>query len=246
MINSSAKPSPLPYLYVAWFLVAACTQQHPVVIGPHRTSVSAAPAGLRIEAASKLWNGAPADFESYFTPFAVDVDNLSDDLLQVDAADFYLEDDSGRIASALRPAGIEADWVAGPPPSTTREEQGVASWQRDDLDRTLTGTGDKPSAVNLPDRLRGPASPMLGGAQKSLQGWGWTWEVNHAWSEDPKGVVLPAYFRTRALRTHEVKPGERAVGFLYFPRLVEGSKSVKIHWRRPGREPVTLKFKVKS
>ena len=225
--------------------LAGCSPQHPVVVAPQQQgSVVACSETVRIEAASKLWTGAPADFESYLTPFAVDIDNLGSQSVRIDVADFYLEDDQGRIAAALRPNGIAEEWLAKPPAHQTTEEQHVASWQRDDLDRALTGMGDKPSAVRLPDRLRSGASPMLGGKAVQLPHWGWSWSVNRDWDEEAKGVVLPGMFRVRALRTAELGPGERGIGFVYFPRVTEDMRWVTVHWRPADGQPVSLKFKV--
>lgn len=201
---------------------------------------------VRIEAANKLWNGAPSDFESYFTPFAIDIDNLGKTSRTVSVTEFYLEDDQGRVASALIPLGTKGAWTRRAPDGQVDEEHFVDNWQRDDFERIAGRTArSKPSAVALPDRLRTGNAPLLGGLSPGTD-LGWSWKVNDEWSTRRKGVFFPGLFSYRAIRTHEVAPSDRVVGFVYFPRIQPDTSNVWLTWRRSGEAPIRLPFRVKT
>jgi hypothetical protein len=173
--------------------------------------------GVALSVRPSAWRGSPWDLGDYVTPFLIALSNGAAAPLRYDYIDIRLFDDSRFQYTALPPEEVER----------------ILRW-RSDGDARLAAVGAPPVI-----RRRVTPEPIWDPWWHPYGWYGWPWYY--------PGAPLTGEIYARALPMGVLQPGARLEGFVYFPRLRGGARSLTLEFHHQlGERPrvLTLPFAV--
>lgn len=190
--------------------------------------------GVLIWANTTLWRDAPSDTESWVSVVGIDLQNTSDVPVEFRLSDLRLVDDKGRhTAPFFAPSLMQVPITIG------ALENGVHAFPPNTDDTESLMVGAQTSVFLKAQRRNGPSA----GRWLDGQGVGY---VPRDWSDQVRFVRAPDEFTHRAIFDRKLAPGEKAHGYLIFPRIATDSTRVDLIWMPRGSEEVArIPFVVK-
>jgi hypothetical protein len=186
-----------------------------VAIDPTQATATVAAEGVELTVQASAWRGNPWDLDDYVAPFLIGLTNGAAIPLHYDYRSFRLFDDARFQYTALPPAEVERILRA-----------------RAAVEDRLAAT----SASSLPRRRRVVPDPYW-------YAWGWAPYAWYGWPwyyPGPGPLPLDDVY-LRALPEGPLQPAARLEGFVYFPRLRQDARGLRLEFHyQVGERPHVL------